>query len=143
MLHDEGDAQDALQDVYLSLWQKAASFDETKASPTTWIWALARNRAIDSLRRRQQPASELSEAGAKQDDRSSALDELIAEQEQTRLRVSIDQLETRPRRLIYDAFFLSTTYLELAQREAVPLGTMKSWLRRSLARLRTSMTESS
>jgi RNA polymerase sigma-70 factor (ECF subfamily) len=142
ILRDEGAAQEALQDVYLAVWQKAGTIDETKASPTTWLAAITRNRAIDHLRRRQQSTLDLSEAAKVPDERSSALDMLIAEQEQTRLKGCINQLDARPKRLIYAAFFSGTTYLELAREEAVPVGTMKSWLRRSLARLRTDMLQS-
>jgi RNA polymerase sigma-70 factor (ECF subfamily) len=141
VLHDDGDAQDALQDAYLAVWLKAGSFDEAKAIPTTWLLAITRNKAIDLLRRRQHSASDSSEAADAVDDRSSALDMLISDQDQKQLDECIGRLESRPRRLIQTAFFTDTTYSELARLEAVPLGTMKSWLRRSLLRLKISMTE--
>jgi RNA polymerase sigma-70 factor (ECF subfamily) len=140
VLHDEGDAHDVLQDVYLVVWLKAGGFDEAKSSPTTWLHSITRNKAIDQLRRHH-ATSDLSEVNDVADDCSSALDELISEQDKQRLYECISQLEPHRTKLIHAAFFSDNTYVELARMEAVPLGTMKSWLRRSLARLRISMLE--
>jgi RNA polymerase sigma-70 factor (ECF subfamily) len=140
VLHDEGNAHDALQDVYLVVWLKASGFDENKSSPTTWLQAITRNKAIDQLRRHHL-TSDLSEVSDLADDCSSALDVLISEQDKQRLHECITQLEPHRMKLVHAAFFSDTTYLELARMEAVPLGTMKSWLRRSLTRLRISMVE--
>lgn len=141
LLRDESDAQEILQDVYLVVWLKAAGFDETRSIPTTWLTVIARNKAIDSMRRYRPLTSDLSEAANVVDDCSSALEIMLAEQDRILIHECIDKLEPRSKRLVQAAFFASTTHLELARSEAVPLGTMKSWLRRSLLRLRVSMAE--
>ena len=136
VLHSETEAQDVLQDVYLTVWRKASRFDSTKASPITWLAVLARNRAIDQLRRRG-PASEMLMAAADvPDDRESASDVIEADQERQRLNNCLDELDERARAMIRSAFLDGATYPELAEREGVPLGTMKSWIRRGLKRLK-------
>ena len=136
VLGDEAEAQDTLQDVYVTVWRNAGRFDATKASPITWLAVLARNRAIDRLRTRRAPAEDLDQAAEVVDDSPSALDVIEREEDATRLAHCLDELEQRARTMIRAAFFDGATYAELAEREAVPLGTMKSWIRRGLARLR-------
>lgn len=136
LLGSEAEAQDVLQDVYVTVWQKAHRFDPSKASPITWLCVLARNRCIDRLRRGVQRGEELEAASDIEDDSLSAFD-LVEQQQQTaRLSGCLDQLDEQARRMIRAAFLDGTSYPELAEREGVPLGTMKSWIRRGLQRLR-------
>ena len=136
VLGSEAEAQDVLQDVYLTVWRKADRFDAAKASPITWLAVLTRNRAIDQLRRRR-PAGEALDAAAEvADGGRSALDVIEASQERQRLNACLDELDERPRAMIRSAFLDGTSYPELAEREGVPLGTMKSWIRRGLQRLK-------
>jgi RNA polymerase sigma factor (sigma-70 family) len=136
VLGDEADAQDTLQDIYLTVWKRAGLFDPDKASAITWLSVLARNRAIDRLRSRRAPAAELDSALDIADERPSAL--AVAEQAEDSRRLShcLDELEERARSAIRSAFFDGATYPELAEREGVPLPTIKSWVRRGLIRLR-------
>jgi RNA polymerase sigma-70 factor (ECF subfamily) len=138
ILNDRSEAEDVLQDVYLNIWRKAAAFDETRASPITWLVAIARNRAIDRLRARG--AARLSEpveaAEAVPDPGPLAAEALEIAQEHERLYGCLDELEARASQAIRAAFLDGLTYEALAEREGVPLGTMKSWIRRGLAKLR-------
>jgi RNA polymerase sigma-70 factor (ECF subfamily) len=138
ILKDRSEAEDVLQDVYLNIWRKAAAFDETRASPITWLVAIARNRAIDRLRARG--AARLSEpveaAEAVPDPGPLAAEALEIAQEHERLYGCLDELEARASQAIRAAFLDGLTYEALAEREGVPLGTMKSWIRRGLAKLR-------
>lgn len=138
ILNDRSEAEDVLQDVYLNIWRKAAAFDETRASPITWLVAIARNRAIDRLR--AQGAARLSEpveaAEAVPDPGPLAAEALEIAQEHERLYGCLDELEARASQAIRAAFLDGLTYEALAEREGVPLGTMKSWIRRGLAKLR-------
>ncbi len=136
LLGSEADAQDALQDAYVTVWQKAAQFDAAKASPITWLSVLARNKAIDRLRQRPIGSEDLEAASAVPDSDPSALELVEQEQESGRLRNCLEELEERSRAMIRAAFLDGATYSQLAEREAVPLGTMKSWIRRGLQRLR-------
>ena len=138
ILKDRSEAEDVLQDVYLNIWRKAAAFDETRASPITWLVAIARNRAIDRLR--QRGAARLSEpveaAEAVPDPGPLAAEMLETAQEHRLLYGCLDELEAQASQAIRAAFLDGLTYEALAEREGVPLGTMKSWIRRGLAKLR-------
>ena len=137
ILGDRSEAEDALQEVYVSIWRKAGSFDPSRASPITWLAAMARNRAIDHVRssgRRKQEPIELADNVA--DDAASAPDLIQQSQESARLHNCMAQLEQRQQQAIRAAFFNGFTYSELAERSNVPLGTMKSWVRRGLLRLK-------
>lgn len=137
ILGDRGEAEDILHDVYLLVWRKAGSFDASRASPITWLATLARNRAIDRLRasgtRRTVPVDAALDVP---DGREDALTGLERAEGAERLGCCLEELDPRPAAAIRAAFFGGFTYVELAEREGVPLGTMKSWVRRALLRLR-------
>lgn len=136
VLRSELDAEEVLQEVFLSVWRNAGRFEAGRASPITWLCVLARNRAIDRLRRRQLQTAPFETAFDVAIDEPSALDRLEATQEAGRLRTCLDELEDRSRLMIEAAFLDGATYSQLAEREGVPLGTMKSWIRRGLQRLK-------
>jgi RNA polymerase sigma factor (sigma-70 family) len=136
LLGNEAEAQDVLQEVYVTIWRKAGAFDAARASPITWLAVLARNKAIDQLRRRRDGEADLDEASGVADDRPSAIDLLEREQDRTRLANCLEELDEQPRTMIRSAFFDGASYPELADRAGVPLGTMKSWIRRGLLRLK-------
>lgn len=136
LLLEEGEARDVLQDVYLVVWRKAGMFDETRASPITWLATIARNRAIDRLRSRRAPVENIDLAPEIADESPSSFDVLEQAQDALRLRHCLDELEERARTMIRSAFFEGASYSDLAEREGVPLPTMKSWIRRGLQRLR-------
>lgn len=137
ILGSEADAEEVLQETYVTVWRKAAHFDQSKAGVITWLAVLARNKSIDRLRQRRpeapaglDAAADIPDAGA------SALDLLEDAQERQRLSACLEELEPRTGEAIRAAFLDGATYPDLAEREGVPLGTMKSWIRRGLLRLR-------
>ena len=136
VLRDEAEAEEALQDAFVTIWNKARLYDPAKASALTWLSVLARNKAVDRVRLKRIPTSELAEAAEFPDDSPSAFEVLEAADDRARLMHCLEQLDERYRSLIRAAFVDGASYPELATREAVPLGTMKSWIRRSLQRLR-------
>jgi RNA polymerase sigma-70 factor (ECF subfamily) len=136
LLGSPAEAEEVLQEVYVTVWNKADRFDPHKASPITWLAVLTRNKAIDRLRLRRLPTDPIEHAGEIADDRPSALDVLETAQEQDRLNGCLDELDAQQRTMIRAAFLDGASYPELAEREGVPLGTMKSWIRRGLLRLR-------
>jgi RNA polymerase sigma-70 factor (ECF subfamily) len=97
---------------------------------------VARNKAIDRLRVRKLPAASLDAAAAVADEGASAFDLVDQAREKNRLAACLEELDDKPRAMIRAAFLDGATYPELAEREAVPLGTMKSWVRRGLMSLR-------
>ncbi|HEX8381338.1 MAG TPA: sigma-70 family RNA polymerase sigma factor, partial [Allosphingosinicella sp.] len=142
LLGSEAEAEEALQETYVTVWRKAAMFDSGKASAITWLAVLARNKAIDRLRAtKPQSDAGLEEAGEIADPGASALDVLEKAQEGHRLTGCLDALERRTGHMIRAAFLEGATYPELAAREGVPLATMKSWIRRGLLRLRTCLEQ--
>jgi RNA polymerase sigma factor (sigma-70 family) len=138
ILGNEAEAEDALQDIYVSVWRRAGSFDESRASPITWLATLARNRSIDRLRSaRRSGSSEPVEAALEiADSRPDALAVLAVAEDRARLMGCVDELEERTAQAVRSAFFGGLTYSELAARMDVPLGTMKSWIRRGLMKLK-------
>lgn len=140
LLGSEAEAEEALQETYVTVWRKAAMFDSAKASAITWLAILARNKAIDRLRvRKPRPTAGLEEAAEIADPGDSALDLLENAQESRRLAGCLGELEPRTGDMIRAAFLDGATYPDLAAREGVPLPTMKSWIRRGLLRLRSCL----
>src|SRR5229473_625132 len=141
ILKDRSEAEDVLQDVYVTVWRKAATFDPGRASPITWMVAIARNRAIDRLRvrgagGRLQP---IEAADAVSDPSPAAVERVELAQQHQRLAGCLEELEARHAAAIRAAFLDGATYEELAARMSVPLGTMKSWIRRGLLKLRACL----
>ena len=135
MMASDADAEDVLHEAYLTVWRNAGRFDPAKAAPITWLAVLTRNKAIDRLRseRSTEPidaAEEVADAGP------SAVDIISNDQDRRLLAECLDQIDARTRELIRSAFFTGATYPELAAEKGVPLGTMKSWIRRGLMSLR-------
>ena len=139
---DREEAEDALQEVYVTVWRRAASFDPARASPITWLATLARNSAIDRHRfSARSRSTEPIEAALELPDGNKSSFALASESEdRARLAHCLDQLDQRQSAAIRSAFLDGATYTDLANREQVPLGTMKSWIRRGLLRLRDCLS---
>ncbi len=134
---DRQGAEDVLHDVYLTIWNRAGAYQPGRASPISWLATIARNRAIDWRRRQArgrvvpvEEADHIADGAAAQDD------VMLADEANARLHHCLQGIEGRQRSAIRSAFFGGLTYAELAERQAVPLGTMKSWVRRGLLALR-------
>jgi RNA polymerase sigma-70 factor (ECF subfamily) len=130
-------AEDVLQDVYVKIWNRAASFDPAKASPITWMATIARNRAIDEVRRRA-PLS-IEDAPQALDVPADGLDPFEAAQQSAelqRLQDCLRGLEAERREIVLLAYYTGLSRDEIAQRFGHPVGTIKVWLHRSLAQLR-------
>ena len=143
ILGERSEAEDVLQEVYMTVWRKAAIFDPALSSPMTWLIAIARNRAIDHLRvhgqnRRMDP---IEEAANLADDKPTPEVALQGAQEQAQLQRCLDGLAGHERVALRGAFFDGNTYEELAERMKVPLGTMKSWIRRAMIKLKACLEQ--
>lgn len=138
---DRQEAEDVLQEVYAAVWQKAAQFDPARASPITWLAAMARNRAIDrfraSGRRIATPIDAIEEPA---DDSAGPLEQLLEAEGEHSITTCIEELPKFDAVLVRTAFFEQTTYAELAARAGMPLGTVKSRIRRALIKLRACLS---
>jgi RNA polymerase sigma-70 factor (ECF subfamily) len=135
-------AEDVLQEVYLLVWKRAGAFEPGRASPITWLATIARNRAIDWRRARgPRELAGVEEAADVPDTGASAPELLVAGEDDRRLHLCLDELEDRQRDAIRTAFFQGHSYTELATLRGVPAGTMKSWIRRGLIRLKDCLDD--
>ena len=134
-------ADEILQEVYLRVWLRAADFNPTRASPITWLATIARNRALDEMKRK---------AFKSLDDCPEALqvasdDDPIADREQDegwlRLQASIDRLEPEKRELVLLVYHHGMTREEIARRLGRPVSTVKMWLRRALNQIKAELGE--
>lgn len=143
ILGERSAAEDALQEVYMTVWRKAAQFDAGLASPMTWLIAIARNRAIDLARARgsSRNMEPIEVAAELADDAPTADTTVQTAQDQARLYQCLGGLAERERAALRGAFFDGNTYEELAERMKVPLGTMKSWIRRAMLKLKSCLEQ--
>lgn len=145
MLGDRAEAEDALQEVMIRLWQRAATYDPQKGSGMGWICAIARNHALDRLRAR--PAARGHRIVSGGEDDMDVLD-MVADpamgvEDQTMLRARMqavvacfEELPADRARAVRGAYLMGLSYQDLAAQFDVPLNTMRTWLRRSLISLR-------
>lgn len=144
ILGDQKEAEDALQDVYINLWQRADRYDPQRASPISWLATFARNRAIDRLRtgKVRGGAVPVDEAAPLPDETPLADSLLIDAEREAQIHKCLETLDEKAQTYIRAAFFGGRTYAQLAETADVPLGTMKSWIRRGLMRLRACLEAS-
>ncbi len=141
ILIERTEAEDVLQEVYVTIWRKAAEFDSSRASPVTWTATIARNRAIDRLRARgSRPSAPLEEAAEVRDTSPSADVLIDSDREAARINAALALLEPRHAAAIRSCYFEGITYETLAAREGVPVGTLKSWVRRGLIRMKADLS---
>lgn len=144
---DRAQAEDLLQEVYVSVWKAAAGFDAARSQPLTWLTHIARNRAIDSLRRAQaQPRLESTTrdddddrpdtADTLADDAPGPLDLLGLASQKRQLSACMERLTPPQRQSVALAFFDGLSHAEVAAQLREPLGTVKSWVRRALNTLK-------
>jgi RNA polymerase sigma-70 factor (ECF subfamily) len=146
---DRALAEDLLQEVYVSVWKAAAGFDAARAQPLTWLTSIARNKAIDSLRRAQaQPQLESTSRDEDDDDappdavaraaspEPGPMEMLAQASDARRLQQCMQGLTAAQRQSVALAFFDGLSHSEVADQLRLPLGTVKSWVRRALLSLK-------
>lgn len=139
-------AQDALQDAYIRVWQKADTYSPERGAPLTWLLSIARYRALDMLRRKRPEVAMPEEpdmiATLLEDQQSlSPLEENENQQSLDAVTHCLKTLQQQQRESVLLAYYEGLTHQELAERMAAPLGTVKSWIRRGLLRLRDCLAE--
>lgn len=137
-------AEEVLQESFVAIWHHAVDYESALSAPMTWMTAIVRNRAFDVLRRRRSEG----EDDAIDSDALASLADLAATPPE-RLQMSSDAqaladcmaaLEARHREVVGMAFFHDLSYNDVANQLTLPLGTVKTWIRRSLARLHACLS---
>ena len=132
-------AEEVLQECYVNIWNHAGDYAVQKSAPLTWMTSIVRNRSLDWLRRPRQEATGQEydiAVEAWQDDSPGPLESLMASSEADALARCLQQLEAKQRQSIMLAFFHGLSHSELAGHMKQPLGTVKTWVRRGLERLK-------
>jgi RNA polymerase sigma-70 factor (ECF subfamily) len=137
VLQDTGAAEDVLQDVFMQLWRNPGAFDSSRGSMTAWLAVIARNRAIDALRK-QRPQDDIEDVIvsvetdlASETDRSRAME---------KVRGALRAMPSQQRSALEMAYFEGLTHTEIAEKTGDPLGTVKTRIRAGLLVLRKVLT---
>jgi RNA polymerase sigma-70 factor (ECF subfamily) len=140
VLKNRTDAEDVLQEVYIKIWNNAASFQVSGYSPMTWLITIARNQCIDRLRLRRPDTSDLSEVESAADDAPTPEEASVRMGEAARLRHCLDQLAPDRAATVKAVYLEGYSYQEMADQLQQPINTVRTWLRRSLIRLRECLS---
>jgi len=135
----DGAAEELAQETLIAVWRKAALFDRSSTAPSAWIFAIARNLRIDSLRREGRRGSKAAgdvEAEFVVDESPGADALLAASQEDRRVREALAGLSEDQRRVVELSFYQDVAHADIAEMLQIPLGTVKSRLRLAMNRLR-------
>lgn len=141
-------AEDALQDGFVAIWHGAKGYQRHLAAPMTWMTTIVRNKSLDLLRRSTHdldidgPVFDAEIMAALQDPRASQIDALLISSDAKALAYCMSMLEGAHRQVVGLAFFHDLSHSEVAQQMAIPIGTVKTWIRRSLERLKTCLAKS-
>ncbi|MCC7485430.1 MAG: sigma-70 family RNA polymerase sigma factor [Burkholderiales bacterium] len=135
-------AEDVLQESYVNIWTHAGEYAAARSAPLTWMTSIVRNRALDWLRRpRPEPAGTDYEVAVEtwRDEAPGPLERLAAAGDAAALARCLKELAAKERQSIVLAYFHGLTHSELAAHLREPLGTVKTWVRRGLDRLKTCL----
>ncbi len=137
-------AEEVVEDVFLQVWQQAGRYDASRGKPLTWLLTICRSRALDYLRRvddalvHPEPETLVAEVG---DERINPQDLLLVLERNSRLYAILEKLMPVQRQLLALAFFRGMTHQEIAAHMQLPLGTVKSHVRKALDKMREHLGE--
>ena len=140
ILRDRSEAEEALQEVYVKIWQRADRYVPGGFSPISWLVAVARNHALDVLRARKPQSDDIDMALDVADAGPSPEKAAVDRGERSRIDDCLGQLDAEKADAVRGAYLDGYSYEELSERFKVPLNTMRTWLRRSLIKLRECLT---
>lgn len=136
ILRSKTDAEEVLQEVYVKIWQRAERFRASEGPAMPWLTTIARNQSIDAIRARKPVADEIDSAYDLADTEPGPEEQAIVKGEGRRIDRCMEELEAGRAQAVRSAYVEGLGYQELAEQYSVPLNTMRTWLRRSLIRLR-------
>ncbi len=148
IVREPAEAQDVVHDAFITLWEKAATFESTRGSAFSWAITLVRNRAIDRVRMRRRRAELLADSApddlglAAMSGPASGADAAISGDEARAVRAAVATLPAEQQKALELAFFGGLTQEEIARKLSEPLGTVKARIRRGLIKLRDALARS-
>jgi RNA polymerase sigma-70 factor (ECF subfamily) len=135
-------AEEIVQDSFVLVWRNARTFDPSRGAAMAWLARIVRNRCIDVIRQRgRETPLDPASIESWEDPGSSPADLVALSSDARRLNDCLEELEEGPRKVLKMVYYEGMTYEEVAAHLGVPLGTVKSWVRRSLIRLRGRMEQ--
>ncbi|GGE31889.1 RNA polymerase sigma factor [Primorskyibacter flagellatus] len=141
ILKSEAETEESVQEIYVKIWRNADRYRAGGYSPMTWLITIARNHAIDRLRARRFSGGDLDEAEALPDAAPGPEALAMASSDRARIVDCFTRLPPDRAEAVRRAYLEGETYAELAARFEVPLNTMRTWLRRSLMKLKECLSE--
>lgn len=133
---DRESAEDVLQEVYVKIWNRAAGYDRSRSKPMVWLGRLARNSAIDWYRAQARRRTYDLQGEHQVHDSTRLIDEELIEREQQNIAMALlEGLRDDQKDTIREIYFEGLTYAQIAERDGVPLGTVKSRIHRTLIQL--------
>jgi RNA polymerase sigma-70 factor (ECF subfamily) len=140
ILKDRAEAEEALQEVYIKVWQRADRYVQSGFSPISWLVAVARNHCLDMLRARKPLGEDIDIALEIADAGLTPEEAAVQGGERARIESCLSQLEPDRADAVRGAYLEGFSYEQLATRHGVPLNTMRTWLRRSLMKLKECLS---
>lgn len=142
ILRESAAAEEVLQESFVNIWHHAGSYVAAKSQPLTWLTSIVRNRCLDHLRRREIDTITIDdeeEGMTIADQGPTPLELLLAGADARAVKGCVDALEAGQKQAIALAFYQGLSHSELSRHLKQPLGTVKSWVRRGLERLKTCL----
>ncbi len=139
-------AEDALQETFLYIWRSAGDYRASLSPPMAWLGLIVRSRSLDYLRRRTAERTHLTDeiddvmSDTMEGNSPNPMDTTLASQQAWALHQCLAKLESRQREVVSLAYLRDLSHSELAEQLSLPLGTVKTWIRRGLDQLRNCMT---
>ncbi len=142
VLKDAGEAEDVMTDVFFEVWAKADRFDSSRGNPLTYLVTLSRSRAIDRQRSRSsrpKVTSDFTDAASQTDPVPNPFESIHLKERQTQVRAALSSLDPMQREALECSFYEGLSHSEIAEKLNRPLGTVKTYIRQGLIRLRDSL----
>lgn len=140
ILKDRAEAEEALQEVYVKIWRRADRYRQGSYSPISWLVAIARNHALDIVRARRPASDDIDTVFDLASPDPNPEQSAVSTSERGRIDDCLGELETDRADAVRGAYLDGYSYQELADRFEVPLNTMRTWLRRSLLKLKDCLS---